>query len=147
LPQQHLDFETLHHFFGHASNKVICYVFDNIKDIKKTCFPTYKYICFSCILEKIYQHSFPENSIHFSELLELIHSDFLKLPTLSYLKYKWVIIFLDDYFFYHNIAFLCKKSEVAKAIKSILQMWSNITFHSIKRLHLNNKGKYIISEL
>ena len=125
----------------------LCLVVATTEDIKKTCLPTYKYICFSCTLGKIYQHSFPENSIHFSKPLELIHSDFLKLSTLSYLKYKWVIIFLDDYFFYYNIAFLCKKSEVAKAIKSILQMWSNITFHSIKRLYINNKGKYIISEL
>jgi len=58
-----------------------------------------------------------------------------------------VILFLDDYSFYYNIAFLYKKSKAAEAIKSIFWMWSNTTSHSIKRLHTNNREEYIIVEL
>ena len=47
----------------------------------------------------------------------------------------------------YNIAFICKKSEAVDVIKSIFQMWSNTTFHSVKRLHTDNGEEYIISEL
>ena len=121
-------------------------ILDNVKDARKIHFPIQKYVCCSCNLGKIYQHSFPENPTHPSEPLGLIHSDLLELPTLSYSKYKWVITFLDDYPFC-NIAFLYKKSESAEAIKSIFWMWSNTTSHPMKRLHTDNREEYIISEL
>ena len=35
LTTRHLDFETWHHYFGHASDKVMYHVLDNIEDIKK----------------------------------------------------------------------------------------------------------------
>ena len=37
------DFETLHCCFGHVSNKVMCYVLNNVKDVKNL-FPNIK-IC------------------------------------------------------------------------------------------------------
>ena len=58
-----------------------------------------------------------------------------------------MITFLDNHFSFYNIAFLCKKSEAADAIKSIFQMWPNTTFHSVKRLHTDNREEYVISEL
>jgi len=77
----------------------------------------------------------------------LIHSDLLELPTLSYSKYKWVITFLDDYFSYCRVAFLCKKSDAAKAIKAVFWLWSNTTSHSVKCLHTDNGREYTTSEL
>ena len=71
---------------------------------------------------KIYQYSLSENPTHSSEPLELIHSDLLKLPTLSYSKYKWIITFLDNYSSFCNITFLYKKSKAVDAIKSIFQI-------------------------
>jgi len=117
---RHLDFETLHHYFGHTSDEIICHVLENVEDIKKICFPTQKYICYGCTLGKMHQHSFSENLTCSSESLELIYSNLIKLPTLSYSKYKWIITFLDDYFSFYNIAFLCKKFEAVDAIKSIM---------------------------
>ena len=105
--------------FGHIFNNVICYIFDNVEDTKKICFPTQKYVCYNCTLGKMYQYSFSKNSVCSSDPLGLIYLDFLKLSTLSYLKYKWMIIFLDDYFSYCNITFLYKKSEAAKVTKLI----------------------------
>ena len=87
--------------------------------MKKICFPIQKHVCYSCTLEKIYQCSFSKNSIHFSKLLKLIDSDFFELFTLFYSKYKWVIIFFDNYSSYYSIDFLCKKFEAVEAIKSI----------------------------
>jgi len=57
---KHLDFETLHHHFGHASYKIICYILNNVEDAKKY-FPIQKCICCSYTLGKMYQCSFSEN--------------------------------------------------------------------------------------
>jgi len=123
------------------------HILDNVEGAKKIYFPNKKHICRSCALGKLYQHSFPENPKHSSETLGLIHSDLLELPTLSYSKYKWVITFLDDYFSYCRVAFLRKKSDAAEAIKAVFQLWSNTTFHSVKHLHTDNGGEYMILEL
>ena len=88
LVTRHLDFETLHCYFGHASDEVIHHILDNVEDAKKICFPTQKHVCYSCTLEEMHQHSFLENPTHSSEPLELTHSDLLELFTLSYSKYK-----------------------------------------------------------
>ena len=83
-----------------------------------------------------------KSSLLFTTLiLESIHSDILELPILSY---KWIIIFLDNYFSYCNITFLYKKYKAVKTIKSIFQIWPNIISHPIKRLHTNNREEYII---
>jgi len=113
---RHLDFETLHYHFGHVSDEVMHHVLDNIEDAKKIFFPTQKYICYDCTLGKIYQCSFSENSTCSSKPLELIHSDLLELPTLSYSKYKWIITFLNDHSSFCNIVFLHKKSDAADII-------------------------------
>ena len=37
---KHLDFERLYCYFGHASNKVMYYILDNVEDAKKIYFTT-----------------------------------------------------------------------------------------------------------
>ena len=54
LVTKNLDFETLHHHFGHASDKVMHHVFDNVEDVKKIHFPIQKHVCHSCTLGKIH---------------------------------------------------------------------------------------------
>jgi len=58
-----------------------------------------------------------------------------------------VITFLDDHSSYCRVAFLHKKSDAAEVIKSVFQLWSNTTSHSVKRLHTDNRGEYMTSEL
>jgi len=123
------------------------YISDNVEGAEKIYFPNKKYIYCSCALGKLYQHSFSENPKYSSETLGLIHLDLLELSTLLYSKYKWVIIFLDDYFSYCRVAFLCKKSDTAEAIKAIFWLWSNTTSHSVKYLHTDNGGEYMTLEL
>jgi len=123
------------------------HISDNVEGAEKICFPNKKHICYSCALGKLHQYSFPENPKHSSETLFLIHSDLLELSILLYSKYKWVIIFLDDYSSYCRVAFLCKKSDTAKAIKAVFWLWSNTTSHSVKYLHTDNGGEYMTSEL
>ena len=147
LVTRYLDFETLHCCFGHISDEVMCHILDNVEDAKKIHFSTQKCVCYNYTLRKIHQCSFSENPTCSSEPLELIHSNLLKFPTLSYSKYKWIIIFLDDYPSFCNIVFLHKKSKATDTIKSIFQMWSKTTSHPIKKLHTDNRGEYVTSEL
>jgi len=147
LVTRHPDYEIIHCRLGHISDKAMRHVPDNVEGVEKVCFPNKKHVCCGCALEKLYQYSFPENPKHSSETLGLIHSDLLELPTLLYSKYKWVIIFLDDYSSYCRVAFLCKKSDAAEAIKAVFWLWLNTTFHFVKCLHTDNGGEYIISEL
>jgi len=91
-----------------------------------------------------------ENSIEFSlsnadkETVDLIPA--LELASLTS-KYKWVITFLDNYSSYCRVAFLHKKSDAAEAIKAVFWLWLNTTSYSVKRLHTDNGGEYITSEL
>ena len=135
LVTRHLDYETIHCRLRHISDEAMRHISDNIEGTEKICFSNKKHICCGYTLGKLYQHSFSENPKCSSKTLGLIHSDLLELPTLLYSKYKWVITFLDDYSSYYRVAFLCKKSDAAEAIKAIFQLWSNTTFHSVKCLH------------
>ena len=100
LVTRHSDYETIYHRLGHISNEAMRHISDNVEGTEKICFPNKKHICRGCALGKLYQRSFPENPKRSSETLGLIYSDLLELPTLLYSKYKWVITFLDNYFFY-----------------------------------------------
>jgi len=147
LVTRHPDYETIHCRLGHISDKAMRHISDNVEGAKKICFPNKKHIYHSCALGKLHQRSFSENPKHSSKTLGLIHLDLLELPTLSYSKYKWVITFLDDYFFYCRVAFLHKKSDAAEAIKAVFQLWLNTTSYSVKCLHTDNGGEYMTSEL
>jgi len=147
LVTRHPDYETIHCQLGHISDEAMRYISDNVKGAEKICFPNKKHICCGCTLGKLHQHSFPENPKCSSKTLGLIHSDLLELSTLSYSKYKWVIIFLDDYSSYCRVAFLYKKSDAAEAIKAVFWLWLNTTFYSVKCLHTDNGGEYMTLEL
>jgi len=120
LVTRHPDYETIHCQLGHISDEAIRHISDNVKGAKKICFPNKKHVCCGCALGKLHQCSFPENPKRSSKTLGLIHSDLLKLLTLSYSKYKWVITFLNDYSSYCRVAFLHKKSVAAEAIKAVI---------------------------
>ena len=88
LVTRYPDYETIYCHFGHISNKAMRYISNNVESMEKIYFPNKKHICYGCTLEKLHQYSFPENPKYSSETLGLIHSDLLKLLTLSYSKYK-----------------------------------------------------------
>jgi len=147
LVTRHPDYETIHCQLGHISDETMRHISDNIEGAEKICFSNKKHVCHGCALGKLHQHSFPENPKYSSETLGLIHSDLLELLTLSYSKYKWVITFLHDYSSYCRVAFLCKKSDAAEAIKAVFWLWLNTTSYPVKHLHTDNGREYMTSEL
>jgi len=55
----------------------------------------------------------------------------------------WSLAFLH----YCRVAFLCKKSDTAEAIKAVFWLWSNTTSHFVKHLHTDNREEYMTLEL
>ena len=54
LVTKHPDYETIHCRLGHASDKVMRHVLDNVKGAKKICFPKKKHVCHGCALGKLH---------------------------------------------------------------------------------------------
>ena len=48
-------------------------ILNNVKNAKKIHFSIQKHVCYSCTLEKIYQHGFLKSSVHSSKPSRLIH--------------------------------------------------------------------------
>jgi hypothetical protein len=74
-------------------------------------------ICPGCALGKQNQKPFKPNSKRATRIGELTHSDLLKMPILSYSKYKWILTFLDDYSSTCTIVLLQNKAEAARYIE------------------------------
>ncbi|KIJ05987.1 hypothetical protein PAXINDRAFT_34961, partial [Paxillus involutus ATCC 200175] len=50
-----------------------------------------------CALGKMPNRAFPENPKRATRPFELVHSDLKSFPVDSYHKYRYLIIFLDDF--------------------------------------------------
>ena len=91
-----VDFEVLHCRLAHLSNDVLQKAGRHIKDFPCVQIPK-EHICPGCTQGKMTNGSFPPSNIRASEPFEVIHSDLKSFPIESYRKYKYSIIFYDDY--------------------------------------------------
>ena len=56
-----------------------------------------EHFCPGCMQGKMTQRPFPTSETRATEPFELIHSDLKMYPVKSYRKYRYSIVFLDDY--------------------------------------------------
>ena len=61
--------------------------------------------------------SFPDSPSRVLKSFDLVHSDLKEMPVLSYSKYKYIIIFLDDCTSHVYVTLLRKKSETLTLFK------------------------------
>ena len=94
-----VDFETMHKRLAHPSDDVLRKATENTKG-----FPDIDYsrlnkspACPGCAQGKMTQKPFPSSDKRASEPFELIHSDLKSFPIESYRKYKYSIVYYDDY--------------------------------------------------
>ena len=94
-----IDFETMHKCLAQPSDDVLRKAPDNTKG-----FPDIDYsrlsrspTCPGCAQGKMTQKPFPTSDKRASEPFELIHSDLKSFPIESYRKYKYSIVYYDDY--------------------------------------------------
>jgi hypothetical protein len=71
---------------------------------------------------KMHQRAYPLSTRQASKPFELIHSDLKSFPVESYHRYKYVIVFYDNYSLYAWISCLRQKSSVISATKQFIAM-------------------------
>ena len=69
--------------------------------------------------------SHPPSTTRATKPFERIHSDLKSFPVPSYHKYKYFIVFLDDYTSYAWITLLCDKALAITALKQWLVLIKN----------------------
>jgi hypothetical protein len=86
----------MHQRLSHPSDEVLQRAFRYVKDFPKVEIPK-KHICPGCAQGKMTNESFPTSNMRASEPFKLIHLDIKMFPIESYHKYRYAIIFYDDY--------------------------------------------------
>jgi len=93
----HPDFETYHRRFAHPSNDVLHKIGKYTNGLPSQIQIPENHICPGCEQGKKTNKAFPSTKTHANKPFELIHSDPKSFPVESYHKYKYAIVFLDDF--------------------------------------------------
>ena len=92
-----IDYETIHNRLAHPSRDVITTGWKHLKDFPRVEVPAEDPLCPGCAQGKMTNRSFPATPRRATQPFQLIHSDLKSLPIESYRKFKYAIIFFDDY--------------------------------------------------
>ena len=92
-----VDFDIIHRRLVHLSKEVLLKARKHLKDFPEIEFPKEEHLCPRCVQGKMTNRSFPPSTRRASQPFELIHSDLKSFPIDSYHKFRYVIVFLDDY--------------------------------------------------
>jgi len=91
------DYETYHRRFAHPSKEVLQKAEKYVKGFPSGIQIPHQHICPGCEQGKKTNKSFPPSKTRATKPFQVIHSDLKSFPTESYHKYKYTIVFLDDY--------------------------------------------------
>ena len=114
----------MHQRLSHPSDEVLRHAFRYIKDFPKVEIPE-KHICPGCAQGKMTNKSFPTSTTRATKPFELIHSDLKMFPIESYHKYRYVIVFYDDYTSHAWTINLRTKDAALPATRHFLAMVEN----------------------
>jgi len=92
-----VDYEIIHQRMAHPSKDVISKAWKHLKDFPQIEIPTEEHICPGCAQGKMTNRPFYASTRRATRPFELIHSDLKSFPIESYHRYKYVIVFFDDY--------------------------------------------------
>jgi len=92
-----VDYEMIHRRLAHPSKDVIEKAQKHLKDFPQIEIPKEDHICPGCAQGKMTNRPFYASTRRATRPFELIHSDLKSFPTESYHRYKYVIVFFDDY--------------------------------------------------
>jgi transposase InsO family protein len=87
-------------------------------------------------------HLHPPSITRATTPFKRIHSDLKSFPLLSYAKYKYFIVFLDDYTSYSWITLLCDKGSAITALRQWLALIKNQFDTTIKEWMSDAGGEY-----
>jgi transposase InsO family protein len=139
-----VDYDLMHRRLGHPSKEVLRHAKDHTKG-----FPdgikipnTSNDVCPGCAQGKMPSASHPPSITRATTPFKRIHSDLKSFPLPSYAKYKYFIVFLDDYTSYAWITLLRDKGSAITALRQWLALIKNQFDTTIKEWMSDAGGEY-----
>ena len=117
-----INFDIMHRRLAHPSKEVLLKSRKYLKDFPEIEFPKEELICPGCAQGKMTNKPFHENPVRARRPLQLIHSDLKAFPVESYHKYKYSIVFMDDYTSFTWTVNLHTKDAALTATYHFIQM-------------------------
>jgi transposase InsO family protein len=137
-----IDYETIHRRLGHPSKDVIQQARKHLKDFPKIEVPKKEHLCPGCALGKMSNRSFPAAPQRASKPFELIHSDLKSLPVESYHRFKYIIVFFDDYTSHTWTVNMRTKDAAISATKQFFAMVETKYSSKVKQWMSDAGGEY-----
>src|SRR6266702_2320040 len=138
-----VDYDLMHRRLGHRSKEVLRHAKDNTKGFPKGIkIPTTTGLCPGCAQGKMPAASHPPSNTRAKARFQRIHSNLKSFPVLSYHKYKYFIVFFDDYTSFAWITLLRDKASAITALKQWLALIENQFNATIKEWMSDAGGKY-----
>ena len=137
-----IDYQTIHHHLGHPSKEVAKQAKQHTSGLLDFTIPDDSTVYSGCAKGKQSQQSFPPTSVCAKCAFEVIHTDVKSFSTDSYHKYKYLIIFLDDFTSMAWTIPLCVKSGALTATRQFLQMVKTQFQVSVQGWMLDFGGEY-----
>ena len=139
-----VDYSTMHRRFAHPSKDVLAKAKEHTSGFPgKVEFPKDSPICRGCAQGKMHSKSFPPSNYRAKEPFELIHSDLKSFPVDSYHKYKYYILYYDDYTSHAWTVNLRKKSAAVTATRQFLAMVKTKYGKRVKKWMSDAGGEYV----
>jgi transposase InsO family protein len=138
-----VNYDLMHRRLGHPSKDVMRHAKDHTKGFPDGIqIPTNSGICPGCAQGKMPAASHPPSATRATAPFKRIHSDLKSFPIPSYHKYKYFIVFLDDYTSYAWITLLRDKASAITALKQWLSLIKNQYGTTIKEWMSDAGGEY-----
>ena len=139
-----VDYQTLHRRLGHVSRDVMRQMRKGTVGFPGNVqIPDENPVCDGCARGKMPRREFPAIEERASAAFDVIHSDLKEFPTLSYAKYKYAIVFVDDHTSFAWVTLLKKKSDALAAAKDFLSMVENEYETTVKAWRSDQGGELI----
>jgi len=117
-----VDFEVMHRRLAHPSKDVLRHANKHVKDFPEIEIPKEDCLCPGCLKGKMKSIPFQSSKTRAARPFELIHCDLKEFPTISYRKYKYAIVFYDDYSSHAWTMNLWSKDTAIHATKQFIKM-------------------------
>jgi len=138
-----VNFEIMHRRLAHPSKEVQRKAEKNVKDYPKgVLIPEEPHVCPGCAQGKMTDKSFPPSETRASEPFELVHSDLKSFPIESYQKYKYFIVFFDDYTSHAWTINIQSKDAALQATRQFLAIVETKYKTKVQRWKLDAGGEY-----
>src|SRR6266702_2408415 len=138
-----VDYDLMHRCLGHPSKEVLRHAKDHTKGFPKGInIPITTGLCPGCAQGKMPAASHPPSDTRAKARFEWIHSNLKSFPVPSYHKYKYFIVFFDDYTSFAWITLLRDKASAITALKQWLALIKNQFNTTIKEWMSDAGGEY-----